>query len=106
DRTFAVDVAAGAAGGLLRPGMFARVVLDLGVVEEAVLVPDGAVVAEAGAHHVFLAEGDRARRVTVTLGPRQGEGRLLRAGLDGPCEVVVEGTGLLFDGAPLARLGD
>ncbi|MCO5165401.1 MAG: efflux RND transporter periplasmic adaptor subunit [Planctomycetes bacterium] len=106
DRTFAVDVAAEAAGGLLRPGMFARVVLDLGVIEHALLVPDGAVVAEAGAHHVFLADGDRARRVAVTLGPRQGEGRLLRAGLDGACEVVVEGTGLLFDGAPLARLGD
>lgn len=106
DRTFAVDVALDPAGGVLRPGMFARVVIDAGTLPRAILVPDGAVVAEGGAYHVFVAEGDRARRVAVTLGARQGEARLLRGGLEGPCELVVDGTGLLFDGAPIARLGE
>ncbi len=106
DRTFAVDVAIDAPGSLLRAGMFARVVLDAGTLPLAVLLPDGAVVAEGGAYHVFVAEGDRVRRVAVTLGPRQGEARLLRGGLEAACEVVVDGTGLLFDGAPIARLGE
>lgn len=106
DRTFPVDVALDPAGGLLRPGMFARVVIDAGRLEHALLLPDGAVVAEAGAYHVFVAEGDRARRVAVTLGPRQGEARVAQGGLDGPCELVVDGTGLLYDGAPIARLGE
>ncbi len=107
DRTFAVDVVARDPGGaVLRPGMFARVEVDVGVLPAAILLPDGAVVAEGGAYHVFVADGERARRVAVTLGPRQGEARLLRGGLEGPCELVVDGAGLLFDGAPIARLGE
>lgn len=105
-RTFAVDVVA-PGSDVLRPGLFARVVLHGALLHEAVLVPDAAVVAdEAGeTYFVFVVEGDRARRVAVTLGPRQGEGRLLRGGLGAqPVELVVGGTSLLFDGAPIARL--
>jgi membrane fusion protein (multidrug efflux system) len=105
-RTFAVDVVA-PGSDVLRPGLFARVVLHGALLHEAVLVPDAAVVAdEAGERYfVFVVDGDRARRVAVTLGPRQGEGRLLRGGLGAqPVELVVGGTSLLFDGAPIARL--
>lgn len=103
-RTFAVDIVA-AAQGPLRPGLFARVVLDGGTVPDAVLVPDAAIVADEAGHHVFVVQEQTVRRTQVTLGPRQGEARLVRAGL-GPaaCEVVVEGVNLLFDGAPIARL--
>lgn len=105
-RTFAVDVVA-PGSDLLRPGLFARVVLRGGVLHGAMLVPDSAVVSDEAGHHVFVIEGDRARRVAVTLGPREGEGRLLRGGLGAQqVELVVQGTSLLFDGAPITRLLD
>lgn len=109
-RTFAVDVVAPAQGPL-RPGLFARVVLDGGTVADAVLVPDAAIIADEAGHHVFVVAEPApgrlvVRRTAVVLGPRQGEARLVRSGLGpGPCEVVVEGVNLLFDGAPITRLG-
>lgn len=102
-RTFAVDVVT-TATDVLRPGMFARVVLHGGTVLDAVLVPDSAVSAEEDGQHVFVVEGDVVKRVAVTLGPRQGEARLLRGGLGANAEVVVEGINLLFDDAPITRV--
>lgn len=102
-RTFAVDVVAAAADAL-RPGMFARVVLHGGTVLDAVLVPDSGVSAEEDGTFVFVVEGDHVKRTPVTLGPRQGEARLLRSGLGAGAEVVVDGINLLFDGAPIVRL--
>jgi multidrug efflux pump subunit AcrA (membrane-fusion protein) len=106
DRTFAVDVRAPSPGGLLRAGMFARVSLSAGTVAGALLVPDAAVVADEGGYHVFVVDGDRVKKTPVRLGARVGEARLARAGLGRDVEVVVGGTGLLFDGAPITRLED
>lgn len=105
-RKFAVDVVADDAAPALRPGVFARVRLDAGVVADALLIPDGAVVTDDAGYSVYVVAGDdTVARRRIELGPRQGEGRILTAGLDGPVELVVEGTALLFDGAPIARLG-
>lgn len=105
-RKFAVDVLVENPLEHLRTGMFARVVLDAGQLAKAILVPDGAIVTSERGQHVFLAEGDSVRLRPVVLGPRQGEGRILRKGIDGPAELVIEGTALLFDGAPITRLKD
>lgn len=105
-RKLAVDVVVENPERLLRPGMFARVRLDAGTLPQAVLVPDGAVVWEDGGQAVYVLVGEHVERRHVTLGLRQGEGRLLLSGLELPCEVVVEGTALLFDGAPVRRLED
>ena len=103
-RKVAVDIELANADGLLRAGVFARADLDAGVVEGVYLVPSRAIVATETEHVVYVVEGATARAQPVALGPRQGEDRIVTGGLTGEVEVVVEGTGLLFDGAPVARL--
>lgn len=103
-RKVAVEVAVAGPLEVMRAGLFARVELDAGRVAEAHLIPDEAVVADERGYHVFVAEDDVVRRRPVELGWRQGEARLLRAGLTGEVELVREGSALLFDGAPIARL--
>ncbi|MEZ6183690.1 MAG: efflux RND transporter periplasmic adaptor subunit [Planctomycetota bacterium] len=94
--------------GALRPGLFARVTLDGGEVEGAVWIPDTAVVADEERATLYVVVDDRVQRHPVELGARLGEGRLLRSSPEAwgspPWEVVVDGTALLFDGAPIRRL--
>ncbi len=103
-RKFAVDVEADNLRGLLRDGMFARVQIDAGVVADAMLIPDEAVGADSKGHFVYVVDVDRVKKTRVVLGPRQGEGRILRRGLAGPVELVSDGLGLLFDGAQIRRM--
>jgi RND family efflux transporter MFP subunit len=105
-RKFAVDVVADNALGLLREGMFARVQIDAGRLDEAILVPDEATGADEDGQFVFVIEDGKAHRRRVVLGPRQGEGRILRDGLGGPAELVTDGLGQVFDGAPIRRIGN
>jgi len=90
----------------LMPGMFCRVEVDLGAAADALLLPLVAVV-EAGAGpggaaapaprrvDVYVVEGGRARRVTVSLGAEtDGLGEVL-GGLAEGARVVVEGHGRL-----------
>ena len=103
----AVDVVL-ANPGTLKAGLFARVELDGGHVDDAVWIPDTAVVASEDGSAIFLVSGELARRYTVELDARLGEGRLLRAVPPdwgaGPWELVTDGTALLFDGAPVRRV--
>ncbi|MCA8923082.1 MAG: hypothetical protein KDD82_14805, partial [Planctomycetes bacterium] len=94
--------------GALRAGLFARVELDGGAVDDAVWIPDTAVVPGEDGASLYLVEGEVARRVPASFGARLGEGRLLRSDPADwgppPWELVVDGTALLFDGAPVRRL--
>lgn len=93
----------------LRPGMFARVALVLGVTEDALLVPEEAVVPQGGQMLVFRIDRDGgadappvARRVPVRLGARQ-DGRVqVLEGLRAGDTVVVAGQQRLQrDAAPV-----
>ena len=98
-----------AAGATVRPGSFARVVIETGRRENAVLAPKRAVIrTEAGAH-VFIVEDGRAvrRQVTVGIEMESPEGALLELpeGLEAGERVVVAGQAALDAGAPVEVLG-
>ncbi len=105
-RKFAVDLVAENPTRLLRDGLFCRVRIDAGEFEQAYLIPDSAVVSTEEGQFVYLVQDAVAHRRAVALGPRQGEGRLLRSGLTGTVELIVQGTSQLYDGAPIRLLGD
>lgn len=89
--------------GELRPGMFARVQVDVGRVDEAVTVPRDAVVRRDGQETVFViragsdGEPDRVEQVAVRTGIRAGNRLQIREPeLEGA--VVTLGQHLLQDG--------
>jgi membrane fusion protein (multidrug efflux system) len=83
----------------LRPGMFARVVLQLGAREKAIWIPEQAVVPKGQETFVYRVADGRASLVKVQLGVRRpGEVEVL-AGLAAGELVVTDGTLRLFPGA-------
>jgi len=94
--------------GRLTPGQFVRVTLELGRVEDAVVVPRDSLVRREGREGVFLVgsgeEGDEARFVEVGTGYIEG-GRLQITEPELSGDVVVLGQDQLADGTPLRVVG-
>ncbi len=90
----------------LRPGMFARVQLELGVREKAVWVPEQAVVPKGQASFVFRVTDGKAEMVPVKLGIRKvGEVEVLQ-GIAAGDLVVTDGTLRIFPGMPVRLMSD
>lgn len=94
----------------LRPGMFARVLTVFSVDDTALVVPEEALVPQAGRQYVFVldeqGEGDArkrvSRRVEVQTGVRRGAEVQIVQGLQGTETVVVAGQQRLQrDGTPV-----
>ncbi len=89
--------------GLLKPGMFLTVHLVVGVKENAVLVPEEAVLASAGGQYVFAVDHDKAVRLPVVTGRRlPGEVEVL-SGITPGTEVITGGIQKVRDGVPVTR---
>jgi membrane fusion protein (multidrug efflux system) len=86
---------------LLRPGLFVRVKLQLSRRENAIIVPEEAIVPRGQDRFVFTVVDGTARMTKVTLGQRRyGEVEIV-SGLDRDAEVVVAGQLKIRDGAPV-----
>jgi membrane fusion protein (multidrug efflux system) len=91
-RTLLARARVGNAELKLRPGMFARVQLQLGVRENAVWIPEQAIVPKGQDTFVFRVNAGKAELVQVRTGSRKvGEVEILK-GLAGGDMVVTEGT--------------
>jgi RND family efflux transporter MFP subunit len=80
--------------GLLKVGMFARILLDSSAVEEALTVPAAAVVEKDGVKFVFV-PADSPRTFTlrpVEVGRQTGDRTIIKAGLDAGDTVVASGA--------------
>jgi membrane fusion protein (multidrug efflux system) len=103
-----------AQGGELRPGMFARVTTIFSVNEAALVVPEEAIVPQAGKQYVFRivsqGEGDAQKRVSsrteVELGVRRGAQVEVRSGLAQGDTVVVAGQQRLQKDGTAVRVVD
>jgi membrane fusion protein (multidrug efflux system) len=90
----------------LRPGMFARVQLQLAVREKAVWIPEQAIVPRGQDAYVFRVNAGKAELVLVRTGMRKvGEVEILK-GLAGGDLVVTEGTQRLGPGSAVSLMPD
>lgn len=86
----------------LRPGMFARVNLQLGVREQAVWIPEEAIVPRGRDSYVFRIVDGKAEEVRVRTGARKvGEVEIVE-GIAAGDQVVTEGNHRLRPGAAVA----
>jgi RND family efflux transporter MFP subunit len=81
------------------PGMYAEVVLETAVRDDALLVPKPALVRQDDQVFVFVAKEDRVQRLLVETGLAEGDLIEITKGLDVGAMVVVAGQSGLKDGA-------
>jgi len=97
-RTFKVKVAVENARHELKPGMFARAEITIGLRENALVIPRDAVVTENGRSVVFVVIDGRARARQIEVGMISGPVVEVRSGLEAGQSVVVAGQSDLTDG--------
>lgn len=98
-RTFQVEVKLDNKDQRVRPGMFARVVLNFGT-ENNVVVPDLAIVKQAGSgdRYVYVYNNGKVSYNKVELGRRMGSEYELKSGVPNNAQVVIAGQARLSDG--------
>jgi len=98
-RTFPAEVTVSNPQGRLRPGMFARVEIELGV-RDNVVVPDRAVIKQSGSanKYVFTYSNGKVAYKKVELGRRIDDSYELLSGIADGDTVVVSGQVRLADG--------
>jgi membrane fusion protein (multidrug efflux system) len=90
---------------LLRPGMFGRIKVDLGVRPDTILVSERAVAELQGKSFVWVIGSDnKATQRAVKVGETVGEKILIAEGLKAGERIVVEGLQKVREGAPVQAM--
>jgi multidrug efflux system membrane fusion protein len=89
------------ADGNLLPGMFVRMQIPVSGEVDALLITDRAVSSDQGQKFVYVLNGERVERRSVTLGPVIDGLRLVRQGLKPEDEVVIDGLMKVQPGSPV-----
>lgn len=101
-RTFGVKVRVPNPKGILRPGMFARGAIVVGVRRSVLQIPEQAAMTATSGSVVFVVHDGRAIRTAVTLGAHHDGLVEVTAGLTEGDQVVVEGQDGLTDNQPVS----
>jgi len=87
---------------VLRPGMFGRILVDLGQRPDSILVPERAVAELQGKNFVWVIGADsKATQRAVKVGGQIGENALILEGLKSGDRIVVEGLQKVRESAPV-----
>lgn len=100
-RTLDAEVLLPNPAGVLRPGMYGRASIVTAERPAALVVPIGALRLRGDARYVFVVQGGRAMRRTVTTGVDGGDWMEVRTGLAAGDEVVTAGLEALADAMPV-----
>lgn len=98
-RTLKVEALVPNADGLLKPGLFAKVILYTGASKDTIVVPITSLLYEAEKVRVFVVNGEEAHEKPVKLGNKHGELVAIAEGLNEGERVVIAGQQNLADGA-------
>ena len=87
---------------LLRPGMFARIKVDIGTRPDSILVPERAVTELQGKNFVWVVGADnKATQRAVSVGETIGENLVILEGLKAGERIITEGLQKVSEGAPV-----
>ena len=96
--TFPVEITIANSDSRIRPGMFARVNLNLGT-NENILVSDASVLKQTGSNdrHVFVIKDGKADKKVINVGQHLGDHYEVLSGIEAGDEIVVAGASRLSD---------
>jgi len=100
-RTLQIKALAPNQNNELRPGSFAKVSLTLDKIENAILIPNQAIIPVLRGKTVFISKNGKAKQVEVQSGTRTDENILITSGLKIGDTVLTTGALSLKDGAPV-----
>jgi cobalt-zinc-cadmium efflux system membrane fusion protein len=95
-RTVKVWIQLANPGALLKPNMFARANVILKRNEAALTVPNGAVIEANGEKFVFVRDGDKFKRVEITIGAMDDDYSEVTDGLVPGDEVATQGSRQIY----------
>ncbi len=110
NRTFPIEIRTANPGGLIKPEMVANILVRRRTLDEAVVIPQDALVRVENGYVVFVAESEggtpvaRVRR--VVLGPTQNNEVVIESGLDGGDRLIVVGHKSVADGDRINVVGN
>ncbi len=82
----------------LKVGMYAEVYLEIDKHDNAIIIPKQAVLTEDDLSYVFLADGDKAKRVELTIGLTEGENVEVIGDIKAGDLLIIEGQKFVDDG--------
>lgn len=86
----------------LQPGLFGRINVPGSLPYDGILIPDEAIVADQQRRLVYVLDGEnKARQVEVRPGPRIDGYRVIREGLEGDEQIVINGLMRVRPGSPV-----
>ena len=91
--------------GLLRPGQFLQVSLQVGT-DRALMIPEQAILTQGAVSFAFVARDDKAERRELELGSRQQGWVEVRRGISADEAVIVTGHTRLGGGSPVQVVED
>lgn len=97
-RIFSARIAVNDPSNRLRPGMFGYGAITIEALENAVIIPTDAILKDGGSHHVFVANGSKAKKVVIRTGIAQ-DGKTQVFDLSPNERVLHRGIAALKDGA-------
>lgn len=100
-RSFGVRILVHNANGTLRPGMFARGAITVGVRHNVLQIPEGAIVTSASGPMAFIVRDGHAVRRTLTIGEHHDGMVDVSAGISAGEMVVLTGQDALTDNQPV-----
>ena len=90
----------------LVPGLFAQVELVLERKENALMIPEAALMPAGDKQYVYRIDDGKAARTEVSLGMRQGDVVEVISGLDPGAQVITAGQMKIMDGSKVQPLAD
>lgn len=106
DGTYTIKISIPNPNGQLMSGMFAEVYFAKSTSNNAVVLPRNAVMDSDGEYYVFVADGNTAKRVDVTVGIDTGDTIEVTSGISINDKVVTMGQTYLADGDEINIVSD
>ncbi|MGH9338468.1 MAG: efflux RND transporter periplasmic adaptor subunit [Acidobacteriota bacterium] len=105
-RSAEVEIEIPNVGGILKPGMFAQVIIDASVSRESLSVPRSALLTRGADKGVYILSDDQATVFqTIEIGRIQGDSVEVLSGLQEGATIVATGAQNLNDGDPVKFSG-